>query len=187
MAHRSNPPTPSHWPFLALAFYLLAALASEAALRAYYLLDETNGNAADSSGNSYHATPVTTGSGLSYGQTSPSAGTYGALSIDARQAAAFVTSIDFGTDAANSGYFTLDSTGNAAVASLLAPGSGGNAIDGSTTVSAWIFLDSVSAQQTIFSSGSARTERACDSPSGAENRLRPAPPCLPGNGTMLPW
>lgn len=125
---------------------------SQAALIARYELNESSGNALDSSGNGYDGTPANAGSGRVYSQSTVGAGTYGAINVSAGQATAMGTSIDFGTDGSNYGNYNIGGAGQAAIDALLEPGTGGNRIDGTMTVMAWINLDNITGVQSIFSS-----------------------------------
>ncbi|GAA5495803.1 hypothetical protein Rhal01_01982 [Rubritalea halochordaticola] len=125
---------------------------SQAALIARYELNESSGGALDSSGNGYDGTPANAGSGRVYSQPTVGAGTYGAINVSAGQAAAMGTSIDFGTDGSNFGNYNIGGAGQAAIDALLEPGTGGNRIDGTMTVMAWINLDNITGVQSIFSS-----------------------------------
>ena len=125
---------------------------SQAALIARYELNESSGGAFDSSGNGYDGTPATAGAGRIYSQPTVGAGTYGAINVSAGQAAAMGTSIDFGTDGSNFGNYNIGGAGQAAIDALLEPGTGGNRIDGTMTVMAWINLDNITGVQSIFSS-----------------------------------
>ena len=136
-------------PFVVVA---LAALPSHAGLIAHYELNEASGNALDSSASSFTGTAANAGSGRIYSQASVPAGTYGATTVTPAQAAAFGTSIDFGADAANFGNYNLTGAGLTTVDGLLEPGTGGNRIDGTLTVMAWVNLDTAAGVQSIFSS-----------------------------------
>lgn len=85
---------------------------SQAALVAYWNMNEASGNIADSSGNGLTGTAAGQAGNLTYAQSTVTAGTYGALTIDASTAASFGSSINFTRDlttTANSGRFDLGS------------------------------------------------------------------------------
>ncbi|MFC4992151.1 LamG domain-containing protein [Rubritalea tangerina] len=135
-----------------LSLLILSSFAAQAALVAHYQLNETSGGIADISGNNYTGNKASNGSGQVYSQSTVTAGTYGSITVTAAQATNFGTSIDFGVDNSNFGNFTLNNAGTTAVGNLLSTGTGGNSIDGTMTVMAWVNLDSTSGVQSIFSS-----------------------------------
>lgn len=139
-------------PTLVLGMLGATLTHSQAALVARYELNEASGGALDSSGNGYNGTPATAGTGRIYSQPTVGAGTYGAINVSAGQASAMGTSIDFGTDASNFGNYNIGGAGQSAIDALLEPGTGGNRIDGTMTVMAWINLDNITGVQSIFSS-----------------------------------
>lgn len=144
---------------LTLALLAASASASHAVLLAHFALNETSGNAVDSSANAYQTTDAYLGTGMIYGQASVSAGTYGAITISHAQAARFGTSIDFGTTGDNIGNnignFDLVGAGKTAVENLLNSGTSGRKVDGAMTLMAWVNLDTVNGLQNFFSSSSA--------------------------------
>ena len=142
-----------------LTMVALAAMASasQADLLAHFGLNETSGNAADSSGHGYQTQAVFVGDGLRYGLSSVNAGGYGAITVSNDQAAAFGTAIDFGTaDFFDIGNFNVLGTGRDAIQALLAPGTNGRVVDGALTIMAWVRNDFSSTyfyERTIFNSG----------------------------------
>ena len=138
---------------LTMAALVAMASASQANLLAYFELNEASGNAADSSGNGDQTQATAFGTGLTYNQASVTAGTYGAITISAGQAAAFGTSIDFGNDRTYIlGNFNVIGAGRSAIDALLAPGTGGAKVAGAMTTMAWVDLDSLDDRQSIFTS-----------------------------------
>lgn len=136
---------------LVLSCAALAAMASvpvNAALIAHYNLNETAGSTtiSDSSGIVGNATGGA--SGVTLGSTSVTAGTYGAITVDAAAAASFGTSADF-----SGGKFDINAIGSATIANLLTQ-NGTLAPTGTFTITAWINADATS--NTFFlGSGSA--------------------------------
>lgn len=126
-------------PKLLLACAAVAATASvsaNAALIAHYKLNEAAGSTTivDSSvggiGNA-----AGTGTGVTLGSTTVTAGTYGAITVDVATAASFGTSADF-----SGGKFDVNTTGSATIASLLTK-NGTGAPTGTYTLMAWINSD----------------------------------------------
>jgi Concanavalin A-like lectin/glucanases superfamily len=139
---------------MTVAVLVAAAGAAQAQPLLHFRLNETSGNVVDSA-NGYQTTAVVFGTGMSYGQASVTAGTYGAITITPADAAAFGTSIDFGSDATNAGHFQLDTAGRDAVRALMAPGTAPVFAAGEFTVMAWVNLDStIPNVQNVFISAS---------------------------------
>lgn len=135
--------------FLAAAAVMaMTSLSANAALVAYYNLNETVSSTtiADSSGNNYSATGGS--SGVTLGSSSITAGTYGAITVTSGTASFFGTSADF-----SGGKFDVGSTGSAAIAGLLTK-NGSSAPTGNFTVMAWINSDNA-ANRFFLGSGSA--------------------------------
>ena len=148
---------------LSLALLAVAAGAVQAQPVLHFNLNEASGQVVDSA-NAYLADPVVFESGMHYGQASVTAGSHGAITITPAQAAAFGTSIDFGTDDNNKGYLQLAASGRQAVRDLLAPGNSPSLVAGELTVMAWIKLDDIQSPfQSILTSSSV---------GGANNILR---------------
>lgn len=119
---------------------------AQGALIGQWRLNESSGNAIDSSGSGF--TGTATAAGLTYAQASVPAGTYGAITLSAADAAAFGTSVQFTKSLA--GRFDLGAP--AAIEGLAEGGSPGV---GAFSVMAWVYTDSLPAGTTyrVFSTG----------------------------------
>lgn len=112
-------------------------------LVAHWTMDESSGTLSDISGNGLTATPSATG--LTYGQSSVGAGTYGAITISPQAAANFGNAIAFSR--ADSGSFSL-------AASPLIGGLAEAGPAGSFTLTAWVNHNiGSSSNHRIFSTG----------------------------------
>ncbi|MFD0894594.1 LamG domain-containing protein [Luteolibacter ambystomatis] len=129
------------------ALSLLMLASADGALVAYWNLNESSGNVADSSGNGL--TGTASAGGLTYSQGSVTAGTYGALTVDSTTAAAFGSSVAF--TRASSGSFTVPGTAGGVLESLAEAGPS----TGSFTVMAWINTSGLPASTTyrVFGTG----------------------------------
>lgn len=134
-------------PFLLSVLSAMTLASADGALVAYWNLNESGGNIADSSGN--NLTGTASAGGLAYSQGSVTAGTYGALTVDAATAAAFGTSVNF--TRASSGSFTVNGAAGGVLETLAEAGPS----TGAFTVMAWINTTGLPASTTyrVFGTG----------------------------------
>lgn len=127
---------------LLLASTSLMTAASQASLVGYWDMNESSGDIADASGNSL--TGTTSGSGLLYGQSSVTAGTYGSINVSNAHAALLGTAIDFD---GSTGSFGLGQPTE--LDALIGTGTA------SYTMMAWVETDNLPSSTTwrIFSTG----------------------------------
>jgi len=110
-------------------------------------MDESSGTIADASGNGLTGTP--SAAGLTYGQTSVPAGTYGAITVTSANATALGTSINF--TRASSGGFTVNGAAGGVLEKLAETGPP----TGKFTAMAWINSTSLPSSTTyrVFGTG----------------------------------
>ncbi len=128
--------------FCVVAVLLVAAPLSHSSLIAHWTMDEASGNITDQvAGIVGTASPT----GLTYGQASVPAGTYGAIILTPEVATAFGQAIAF--ERASAGYFSI---GAPSIIAGLAPGGS----VGSFTVMAWVNANiGAASNHRIFSTG----------------------------------
>jgi hypothetical protein len=126
-------------------------LPTQGAIVSYWNMNESSGNLADSAGTNNTTAVNVAGTGLIYSQASVTAGSYGALTVSPALAAAFGTSIDFGTDGSNRGNFSLGAP--ASIGGLVTAGPASPDGLGTFTIMAWINLDSIVGSQRLMGTG----------------------------------